>query len=109
MNLDQILGLVRTLLAAGGPVVGILTAYGFPQDKVALWVGIALTVISPIVSAVWSVLNKTAAAKVAAAGAIEGVTVKVDTSENSPAPIGAQEAARDPKVPGVEPDKGGSP
>jgi hypothetical protein len=109
MNIDQILGLVRTLLAAGGPAAGILIAVGFPQDKVTLWIGIALSVIPPLVSAVWSGMVKTDKAKVAAAGAIEGVKVTVDTSENSPAPIGAQDAARDPSVPGVEPAKGGIP
>lgn len=102
-NLDQILGLVRTLLATGGPVAGLMTIYGFPGDKTALWLGLAGIVIPFTVSAVWSWVSKTDKAKVASAGAMPGVSVIVDTSTRSPASAGAQAAANDTKVPGVAP------
>ncbi len=102
-NLDQILGLVRTLLAAGGPVAGLMTIYGFPENKTALWLGLASIVIPPVVSGVWSWATKTDKAKVAAAGAMPGVSVIVDTSTTSPASAGAQAAAADKAVPGVAP------
>lgn len=70
MNLDQILSLVRTLLAAGGPISGLLVMYGMPGDKAALWLSVALIVVPPLVSAVWGVLNKTAANKVATVAAM---------------------------------------
>ncbi len=99
MNLDQILSLVRTLLAAGGPISGLLVIYGLPQDKAALWLSVGLIVIPPIISAIWGIVNKTDKAKVAAAGAMQGVTVTVAAD----APEGAKAAAQDPKVPGVNP------
>lgn len=97
MNLDQILGLVRTLLASGGPVAGLLTIYGYPQDKAALWLGLALAIVPPAVAAVWGILNKTDKAIVTTVGAMPGVEVKVAPN----APAGAQAAAADPTVPGV--------
>lgn len=99
MNLDQLLSLVRTLLAAGGPVAGLLTMYGMQESKVGMWLSLALIVVPPIISAVWGVLSKTDAAKVAAAGALPGVTVTVAPD----APLGARAAAADPTVPGVQP------
>ena len=98
MNLDQFLSLVRTLLAAGGPVAGLLTIYGFPQDKTALWLGLALAIVPPIATAVWGILAKTDAAKVTAAGAMPGVTVAVGPTASA----GAQSVAADPAVPGVK-------
>jgi hypothetical protein len=77
MNLDQFQSLIRTLLAAGGPIAGLLTLYGFPQDKTAMWLGLALAILPPIASAIWGILTKTDAAKVAAAGAMTGVQVTV--------------------------------
>ncbi len=99
MNLDQWLGLIRTALAAGGPIAGLLTIYGLPQDKVTMWLGLALLIVPPIASGVWGVVNKTDKNKIAAAGAMEGVQVTVGPD----APLGARQAAADPKVPGVQP------
>jgi len=98
VNLDQFLGLVRTLLAAGGPVAGLLTIYGFPQDKTALWLGLALAIVPPIATAVWGILAKTDAANVARVGAMPGVTVAVGPTASA----GAQSVAADPAVPGVK-------
>jgi hypothetical protein len=99
MNLDQILSLVRTLLAAGGPVSGLLVMYGHSQTKADLWLAVALIVIPPVVSGVWGIVTKTDKAKVAAAGAMQGVEVTVAPNASA----GAKSAAQDPDVPGVKP------
>jgi hypothetical protein len=99
MNLDQIQSLIRTLLAAGGPIAALLVQYGMPQDKVSIWISIALVVLPPVVAAVWGIITKTDAAKVAAVGAMPGVSVIVAPSASA----GAQAAAADKAVPGVNP------
>jgi len=99
MNLDQILSLVRTLLAAGGPISGLLVMYGVPNDKATMWLSLALIIVPPVVSAIWGIASKTDKAKVAAAGAMEGVTVTVAPTASP----GAQAAAQDKSVPGVNP------
>ncbi len=98
-NLDQWLALVRTLLAAGGPVSGLLVMYGMPGDKAALWLSVALIVVPPIISGVWGVISRTDKNKVAAAGAMPGVAVTVAANASD----GAKAAAQDPSVPGVNP------
>lgn len=99
MNLDQILVLVRTLLAAGGPISGLLVLYGLPQDKAAMWLSIALIIVPPFVSAVWGIINKTDKNKLAAAGLMPGVAVTVASNASD----GAKDAANDPSVEGVNP------
>ena len=99
MNLDQIQALIRTLLASGGPIAALLVQYGMPGDKAAMWVSLALAILPPIAAGVWGILARTDAAKVAAAGAMPGVDVTVAPTASA----GAQAAAADPKVPGVNP------
>lgn len=97
MNLDQVQSLIRTLLAAGGPIAALLVQYGMPSDKVSIWISLALAVVPPVVAAVWGVIAKTDAAKVAAVGAMPGVSVTVAPTASP----GAQAAAADPKIVGV--------
>jgi hypothetical protein len=97
MNLDQVLSLIRTLLAAGGPIAALAVMYGMPGDKVAAWTSLALAILPPIASGVWGIMARTDAAKVASAGAMPGVNVTVAPTASP----GAQSAAADPKVPGV--------
>jgi hypothetical protein len=97
VNLDQVQALIRTLLAAGGPIAALAIMYGIPGDKVAAWTSLALAVLPPIAAGVWGVLSKTDAAKVASAGAMPGVNVTVSPTASP----GAQAAAADPDVPGV--------
>lgn len=99
MNLDQLLSLLRTLLAAGGPVAGLMTIYGFPQDKTALWLGLALLIVPPIATAIWGVITKTDTAKLVSVGAMPGVTVAVGPGASA----AAQAVAADPAVPNVSP------
>lgn len=101
MNLEQILSLLRTLLATGGPVAGILLAYGADNNKVQLWLGLAVAVVPPIVSALWGIFSKTDRALVVSASNVPGVTVKVDQSVGSPAPQSVKDTANDPNVPKV--------
>jgi len=99
VNLDQVQSLIRTLLAAGGPITALLVMYGAPGDKVAMWVSLALSILPPVVSGVWGILNKTDRAKVESAGAMPGVNVIVSPQASE----GAKAAALDPTVPGVAP------
>jgi len=99
MNLDQVLSLIRTLLAAGGPIAALAVMYGMPGDKVAAWTSLALAILPPVASGVWGIMARTDAAKVASAGAMPGVNVTVSPAASP----GAQAAAADPAVPGVQP------
>ena len=98
-NLDQWLSLTRTLLAAGGPISGLLVLYGLPQDKATMWLSVALIVVPPIVSAVWGLLNKTDRNKLATVNAMPGVDVTVAPSASA----GAKAAAQDPALTNVNP------
>lgn len=85
MNIEQIKQLCQTLLAAGGPVAGLLTAYGFPQDKVAMWLGLALAIVPPLAAALWGILDKTDSAIVVQAKAVPGVETVVVSNKAPPA------------------------
>jgi len=97
-NLDQWLGLVRTLLAGGGPLAGLLIAYGMPADKVNMWLALGVAIVPMIIAGVWSWVIKTDSAKVTSVGAMPGVTVAVGPTASA----GAQSVAADPAVPGVK-------
>jgi hypothetical protein len=97
MNLDQVQALIRTLLAAGGPIAALLIQYGMPADKVNTWISLGLAILPPVAAGAWGILARTDAAKVASAGAMPGVNVTVAPTASA----GAQAAAADPDVPGV--------
>jgi hypothetical protein len=99
MNLEQVQSLIRTLLAAGGPIGALLVSYGMPNEKVSYWISLALVVLPPVTAAVWGILNKTDKAIVTAAGAMQGVNVAVAPNASE----GAKAAAADPEVSGVVP------
>ena len=96
MNAEQINGLIRTLLTAGGPIAGLLALYGLPADKVTAWLSIATIVLPPIFSFLWSLHEKRTDAQLARVEAMPGVKIGVDTSESSPAPQAAIDAANNP-------------
>lgn len=98
MNLEQALSLIRTLLAAGGPVAGLLTIYGYPADKTALWLGLALAILPPLATALWGIFSKTDRAMVLSATNVPGVTVQVDKAKAGQSVI---DTANDPAVPKV--------
>ena len=102
MNSEQLTGLIRTLLAAGGPIAGLMALYGLPPDKVTAWVSLAAIVLPPIAAGIWSFVAKRTDAQLARVEAMPGVKIAVDTSAISQAPQAAKEAAADPSRPNVE-------
>lgn len=99
MNNDQLMSILRQLLAAGGPVAALLVNWGVPAGQVNSYLTIALAVLPPLGAAIWGALKHTDHATVAAAGNMPGVTVSVDPAK---AGAGAQAAAADPSLPSVE-------
>ncbi len=59
MNQTQIESLLRILLAAGGPVAGLLTNYGMAPGQVNNWLTILLIVLPPLGSAIWGLYRNT--------------------------------------------------
>lgn len=84
LNQDQILGIVRALLAAGGPVAALLVQAGYPTGAVSTWLTIALVLIPPLISAVWSAASHTDASKALSASMLPGVKVEVSPLSASP-------------------------
>lgn len=75
MNLDQIQSLIRTLLAAGGPIAALLVQYGMPGDKVTIWLSLALAILPPVAAGIWGVIVKTDAQKAASVAQTPGLQV----------------------------------
>lgn len=99
MNNEQLTGLIRTLLAAGGPIAGLLALYGLPPDKVTAWLSLALVVLPPVVAGVWSLMSKRDASLAASASHVKGVEVVVDADHASTAVV---LAAHDNALPDVK-------
>ena len=99
MNRDQIMSLIRTLLAAGGPVSGLLVQYGMPADRVNLWLSLALIILPPIAAGIWGILSKTDAATIITASQVQGVDVTVNPqSASTPVLAAALSPTNDVKV-----------
>lgn len=98
MNQSQLESLLRVLLAAGGPVAGLLANWGLAPGAVNNWLTILLIVIPPVVSAIWGQLRHTDSATVLAAKAVPGAEVVVDPAKAS---VAVTALAADPAVPGV--------
>jgi hypothetical protein len=102
-NQEQIKSAIRWLLTAGGPLASILVSKGASADTVNNILTIALIVVPPAVSLIWSMIDHTDAAKVQAVNSVPGVQVGVDTSRASQATPAVQAVANDPKVANVNP------
>lgn len=99
MNQEQLMSLLRALLAAGGPVAGLLANFGMQPGTVTNVLTIALIVLPPLISAVWGYLDHTDRAKIASAASVEGVTkIKIDPYATG----GAAAAAADPALANVK-------
>lgn len=97
MNADQLMGLVRALLAASGPLAALLVQIGLPEEKAQAWLAIGsgfLTILTPLVAAWWSARAHSDAAKISAVAAMPGVEVTVNPTV---APAAAVAAANDPR------------
>lgn len=100
MNSEQFSGLIRTLLAAGGPLASLLAVYGLPPDKITAWLAVALAVLPPVAAGIWSWASKRDAAQVARIEAMPGLKLLVTNTETAPA--AAVKAAYDDNHPKVE-------
>jgi hypothetical protein len=89
---DQIMGILRALLAAGGPVAALLMSYGVSEQRANLWLTLALAIIPPVVAAVWSAISNSQAKLAVAASTVPGVTV---TANKDAAPTSVVAAALD--------------
>jgi ABC-type antimicrobial peptide transport system permease subunit len=98
VNQDQITSLVRALLAAGGPVAGILVASGMEPGMVNSILAVAVAVIPLAISIIWGQAQHTDHAKIAAASKVPGVSeVLIEKDANG----GAGAAAGDGKLTNV--------
>jgi hypothetical protein len=93
VNQQQIESLMRVLLAAGGPIAGLLVGWGVPTGQVNNYLTIGLIVLPPLVSAVWGLVKNTHSATALAAQGIKGVQVFIDPHA---APISVIETALKP-------------
>lgn len=102
LNQDQLTSLLRGLLAAGGPLAGLLINTGLQPTMVNNILAIALIVLPPIISIAWGVAAHSDEAKIAAAAAVPGVRkIAIVADANG----GAATAAADPALPTVRMDK----
>ena len=99
MNQQQIESLLRILLAAGGPVAGLLVNWGVPAGQVNNYLTIALMVLPPAVSGVWGLMRNTHQQTITAAAGVPGVTGITVAAD---AAAGARAAAADPTLPTVK-------
>lgn len=99
-NQQQIESVLRILLAAGGPVAGLLANWGVPAGQVNNWLTLGLTLLPPLIAAVWGILRNTHKQTIAAAAAVPGVA-EIRVADN--AKDGAQAAVEDTKLPNVVP------
>jgi len=98
MNQQQVESLLRILLAAGGPVAGLLVNWGVPTGQVNNYLTIALMVLPPLISGVWGLLRNTHKQTIADAASVPGVSQVVIAPT---AKDGAAAAAADPALPNV--------
>ena len=101
MNQQQIEGIIRWLLTAGGPLGSILVSKGASADTLNQITAIAIAVVPPLIALVWGQIRKSDKQLLAAASNVPGATVAVDTSFNSSASPGAIAAVADSKLPNV--------
>jgi len=98
MNQQQIESLLRILLAAGGPVAGLLVNWGVPSGQVNNYLTVALLVLPPVLAGVWGLLRNTHQQTIAAAASVPGVS---NIAIAPDAKDGAAAAAADPKLTNV--------
>ncbi len=99
-NEQQIESFLRILLAAGGPVAGLLTNWGVPSGQVNNWLTLGLMILPPAIAAIWGLARNTHKQTIAAAAGVPGVT-EIRVADN--ASDGAKAAVQDSKLPTVMP------
>jgi len=106
MNQQQIEGIIRWLLATGGPLGSMLISKGASADTLNQITAIALAVVPPLIALVWGQIRKTDKQLLGAASKVAGAEVHVDTSVSlaTGQPVaspGAIAAVNDNKLPNV--------
>jgi hypothetical protein len=99
MNQDQINSLLRVLLAAGGPVAGLLANAGMEAGTINDVLTTALIVLPPLISLVWGLVTHTDHNTIAAAASVPGVDA-IAISPNATG--GAARAATNSNLPTVQ-------
>ena len=99
-NEQQIESFLRILLAAGGPVAGLMTNWGVPAGQINNWLTLSLMILPPLIAAVWGMIRNTHKQTIAAAAAVPGVA-EIRVSDN--ASDGAKAAVQDSTLPTVKP------
>jgi hypothetical protein len=97
-NQSQIESIIRWLLTTGGPGAAYLVSQGMAPSQINNILTIALAVVPPAISFVWSMFRKTDKQVIAAAAAVPGVT---GVAISPYATGGAADAALDQKLPTV--------
>lgn len=99
-NQQQIESILRILLAAGGPVAGLLTNWGVPAGQINNWLTLALMILPPLIAGAWGLARNTHKQTIAAAAAVPGVAeIRVDDNATD----GAKAAVQDSALPTVKP------
>lgn len=97
-NSAQIESIIRWMLAAGGPAASLLVARGADATDLQNITNLALLIVPPLVSIVWSMFAKTDKQLIGTAAAVPGVEgVKIAATATG----GAAAAAADPKLTNV--------
>ena len=98
-NEQQIQSLIRLVLAAGGPVSSIAVRHGMTPGTMEDILSIALMVVPPLVSLVWSMSSHSQESTLTDASNIPGVNpIRIDMATASP---GAKDAVASPDSPKV--------
>lgn len=101
MNREQVLSLLRQLLAAVGPLAALAIQLGMPEDAANVWVKAVQAILGVgtiIASMVWGNIAHTDEAKVDSVASVPGVKAAVDTAVAAPAIVAM---ANDPAKPDV--------
>lgn len=77
-NTEQILSIVRILLASGSPIAAWLIAKGFDPGMLVNVITWALGAGGPLISLIWGMFSHTTANQLAVAAAVPGANVTVD-------------------------------
>lgn len=93
VNQNQVQQILQILLAAGGPVAGLLVNWGVPSGQINNYLTILMMLLPPAISAVWALITHSHAAIATAASQIPGVVVSVDSQKAAASLIGV---AKDP-------------
>src|SRR5690348_14967842 len=98
-NPEQVKSAIRWLMAAGGPLGALFLSKGVSQSDLAIYSELAIAIVPPVVSFIWSqFLAHSDKGTLAAVASVPGASVQVNPFSTS---AGARAAAADPALPHV--------